>query len=290
MNRNSIYGAVIGDIVGSYPEVIEMRAKINGDKVTYKERIKYLNPKQKLFSDNLCVTDDTILTVAVADAVLCGGNYAEKIKTYGQNAVAEGFDKYGRNPFGKKFIEWLNGDFEGTSYGNGCAMRISPIGYIFPTLEQTLLASDTATLPTHNTTEAILCARAVAGSIFLARTNHSKHEIEQFVEQTLGIKLDYELADLQENNVFTSRAITSVPQAIYCFLISNNFEDCLRKTLSIGADADTLCAISCSIASAFYGLEDWWIKEADKYIPQQFKVTLEKFSDKFIRSEYENIK
>ncbi|MBE7074640.1 MAG: ADP-ribosylglycohydrolase family protein [Clostridiales bacterium] len=284
MNKYSIYGAIIGDVAGSHLEVLEMKEKENGYKVSSQKREKVLDPNTILFTDDCSLTDDSILTVALADALLNNKDYCKYLKEYGKQEIDLGKDKYGRSRFGKCFCEWLNGDFIGNSFGNGCAMRISPIAYAFSSLEETLKECNKATICTHNHEDSLKCARAVCGAIYLARTNKSKEEIKNFVEKELDIKLNFDLKYLRDNYIFTSKAINSVPQAIYCFLVSNSFEETLRNTLSIGGDVDTTAAISCSIASAFYNIPQNFINKVKEYIKPEYLKILEQFSITYLEA------
>ena len=282
MNKNSIYGAIIGDIAGSHLEVAEIVAKQNQTKVSYDERTKILSPTHPIFCCDCSLTDDSVLTIAICDALLGNNNYEQKLKEYGKNEINMGQDKYGRSRFGKNFSDWIYGDWQGDSYGNGCAMRISAIGYAFDTLEQTLKQSDLATIPSHNHPDSIACARAVSGAIFLARTGQSKQQIKQFVEQTLNTSVDIDIEQLRHNYIFTSRAMNSVPQAIYCFLISDSFEQTLRNSLSIGGDVDTIGAIACSIASAYYDIPEDILTTAKQFISPQYENILTQFSQNYL--------
>ena len=290
MNKNSIYGAIIGDIAGSHLEVAEIISKQNQTKRDYFERTKILSPTAPIFTQDCSLTDDSVLTIAIADALLGEKDYEQKLKTYGKKEINMGQDKYGRSRFGKNFSEWIYGDFQGDSYGNGCAMRISAIGYAFDTLEKTLEESDLATIPSHNHPDSIACARATSGAIFMARKGYSKQDIKQFVEKTLETKIEYDIENLRHNYIFTSRAMNSVPQAIYCFLISDNFEQTLKNALSIGGDVDTIGAIACSIASAYYDIPEDILKQAKQFISPEYDNVLTQFSQKYLEVSDENFR
>ena len=193
MNKNSIYGAIIGDIVGSYQEVLEIKAKECKTKISYNERCKFLNQDTPLFTQNCSLTDDSVLTIAIADAILTNKSYESKLKEYGKKEINMGLDKYGRSRFGKCFCNWIYGNFKGDSYGNGCAMRISPVAYMYNSLEKTLAEAEKATVCSHNHPDSIKCARAVCGSIFLARTGAPKEQIKQFAQKELDLLLDFDL-------------------------------------------------------------------------------------------------
>ncbi len=274
-----MFGAIIGDIVGSHYEVLEVEAIRNREdkKRPYEERIKILDPNTKLFTSNCSYTDDSILTLAIAYSLLNHLDYESSLRTFGLNEINLGQDQYGRSRFGKGFVSWLKGETKGESYGNGASMRISSIGYYYDDLDTILRETKNATIPSHNNEEAIIAAQATTTSIFLARTKHTKEQIKQYIKENFGYNLDYNLEELQRNYRFSSRSSESVPQAIYVFLESNSFEDCLRKSISIGGDTDTIAAISCSIAESFYGIPDSIKEQALSYLTQEYKNYLIKF-------------
>ena len=270
-----MYGVIIGDIVGSIYEVREAKNKKAGVITPYDEKIKILDFNTPLFTNDCSFTDDTVLSCAIYDAVIHNGDYAEYLRRYGKEELTRLHKVNMPSRFGKCFLEWLDGNFEGNSYGNGSAMRISAIGECFDTLKEVETQTVLATIPTHNNEDAINCAVAVSGAIFLAKNKKEKSEIKDFCESKLKQKLDFSLKELQETYVFTSRAIESVPEAIFCFLQSNSFEDCLRKSISIGGDSDTIAAIACSIAEQYYEIDENLIINAKKYLPKEFIELLE---------------
>jgi ADP-ribosylglycohydrolase len=272
-------GAIIGDIVGSIYEVKEVNELKNNPnkKRDYEERIKILDKRTPLFTEECSYTDDTVLTIAIADALTTGKDFSSSLREYGLAECNLGQDKYGRSRFGSGFISWLNNEKEGNSFGNGASMRISPVGLFYDDLKFVLSKSKEATIPSHNNEEAIIGAQAVASTIYLARKDFSKAEILDYLESRFGYFMNYDLEDLQRNYMFSSKSKDSVPQAIYCFLKSNSFEDCLRKSLSIGGDTDTIAAISCSIAESFYGIPENLKKQALTYLPQEYKEKIDEF-------------
>ena len=260
-------GAIIGDIAGSYYEVLEIEyQKKYKTNRPYEERIKILDKNTPLFNSESSYTDDTILTIAIYDAIKNGNrDYKKYLKEYGLKEINLGLDKYGRSRFGSGFVEWLKGDYEGVSYGNGAAMRISPVGYLFNDIETIKKEVYNATKPSHNNEEAIKGALSVAESIFLLRQGKSKEEVIKYIKDNY-YDLDYELIDLQKNNKFSAKSSITVPQAIYIFSISNDFEDTIRKAISIGGDTDTIACIAGSIAEAYYGISDEIKEEIKKYL------------------------
>ncbi|MDD4110714.1 MAG: ADP-ribosylglycohydrolase family protein [Clostridia bacterium] len=276
-----IFFGSIGDVGGSSPEVDEINAFKKQGKISYEERIKIMDKDFPLFNENSSCTDDSILTCAIADALLYDKNYEKYLRKYGLREMNLGVDIYGRSKFGSGFVAWLKGEKKGDSYGNGASMRVSPVGYYFNTLEEVLENAELASLPSHNNPDAIKCAQAVAGSVYLARKKKSKEEIKDFVENILEMKLDFDLENLRHSYKFTSEAINSVPQAIYCFIISKDFEQCLRTSISIGGDTDTIACISTAIAEAYYSnIPEGLKNKALKYIPDYMKKVYSDFTER----------
>jgi ADP-ribosylglycohydrolase len=238
-----MYGAIIGDIVGSYYEVLEIKNKNR----SYEDRIKIMDRNVPLFNEICSCTDDSILTTAIADAILNGESYEKKLREYCLREINLGKDIYGRSRFGKGFVEWLKNDYMGESFGNGSAMRISPVGYLFNSIDEIKSESLNATIPSHNHIESIKSSEAVAVSIYLLRRGMNKDSLKEYIEKNY-FSLEYDLDDLRKNYRFTSRAIDSVPQAIFCFLNSNDFEDAIRLSISIGGDSDTIACITGALA------------------------------------------
>lgn len=265
-------GAIIGDVAGSYIEVLEVNEIKNGHR-SYDERIKVLDKKYPLFDDKCSCTDDSILTVAIYDAIVNGDcNYEKYLREYGLREVNDGVDVYGRSRFGRGFVSWLEGNFQGESFGNGAAMRVSPVGYLFDTLEDVKEQARLATIPSHNHIDAIKGAEAIAVSIFLLRTGHSKEDVLGYVKNNY-YELDYDLEELQRNNTFSSKSSVAVPQALFVFFSSNGFEDSIRKALSIGGDSDTIACMVGSLSEAYYGVDDK-LKERVKPYLKDYMVEL----------------
>lgn len=274
-----MYGAIIGDVAGSYYEILEARARKNKQIRSYMEKTMILDKNIPLFTEKSSCTDDSILTIAIMDAKLNNKDYKETLKEFGLRELELGKDIYNRGRFGKGFVKWLTGDYEGDSYGNGCAMRISSIGFLCNSLEEVKEESYKATIPSHNHEESIKCAEAVAVSIFLLRNGLSKEKLKEYIESNY-FKLDYNLDDLRLNYLFTSRAIDSVPQAIYCFLESKDFENAIRISLSIGGDSDTIAAITGALAEAYYGVPEDLIEKVNPYLRDYMNPVLEKYYGK----------
>jgi type I restriction enzyme M protein len=260
-------GAIIGDVAGSNYEVLEVRylKQFKGPR-RYEDRIKILDSNEPLFTEESSCTDDSILTCAIYDAIINGNcDYEKYLRTYGLREINEGFDKYGRGRFGHGFVKWLNKEKDGDSYGNGAAMRISPVGYLFDSIEEVKENARLATIPSHNNEEAIKGAEAVAVSIFLLRKGMAKEAVIKYIKDNY-YELDFDLEDLQRNYTFSSRTSNSVPQALYVFSQSNSFEDSIRKAISIGGDTDTIACIVGSLSEAYYGISDELKEQVKPYL------------------------
>lgn len=266
-------GAIIGDIVGSYYEVLEVKEIKKGHR-SYEERIKILDKNTPLFTENSSITDDSILTFAIFKAITSHEDYETMLKKYANLELDLGKDMYGRSRFGKGFVEWVKGNTTGTSYGNGASMRISPVGYLFDTLDKVKEESFKATIPSHNHEDAIKCAEAVSVSIYLLRNGYTKDEVKKYIEDNY-FKLDYDLEKLQRNYRFSSKSIDSVPQALFVFFESNSFEDTIRKAISIGGDTDTIACIAGSIAETSYEIPEEIINQAIPYLRDYMKELLD---------------
>ncbi len=230
-------GAIAGDVIGS---VFEW----NNIKTTEFE----------LFGQGSKFTDDTVLTVAVADCILYKGDYATTFRMYGRRHPLAGY--------GKMFKEWLfsNSTQPYNSFGNGSAMRVSPVAFALPTLEEVLDEARRSAEVTHNHPEGITGAKAVAAAIFLAREGGSKRSIKKYIEENFLYNLGQTLDEIRPLYRFDPTCHGSVPQAIIAFLESGDYEDAVRKAISLGGDSDTLACIAGGIAHAYY-----------KKIPQQIK-------------------
>jgi ADP-ribosylglycohydrolase len=222
-------GAIAGDIIGSIYEGRPIK------------RTDF-----PLFGKHCHPTDDTVLTVALADSILNGRDYVRCLKEY--------FARYPHAGYGGSFARWAMSVSASpyNSWGNGSAMRVSPVGFAYDTLEEVLVQAERSAAVTHNHPEGIKGAQATAAAVFLARTGKSKEEIKQYVEQTFQYDLSQRLDDIRPTYAFDVSCQGTVPPALTAFLESTDFEDAIRKAISLGGDSDTLACITGGIAHAHY--------------------------------------
>lgn len=264
-------GAIIGDIVGS--------------------RFEFNNHKSKdfeLFTEDCKVTDDSIMSLAVAKAIM----EAEKVK---KSSIAE-YDsdyyllienmtvkymqeigrKYPNCGYGGMFLQWIFRDNPKPygSFGNGAAMRISPVGFFVRTVIEANNLSEAVTRVTHNHVEGIKGAEAVTKAIFMARRGLSKADIRNYISCSY-YPLNFAIDEIRDTYSFNETCQETVPQAIEAFLESTSFEDAIRTAISIGGDSDTLAAITGSIAEAYYG------------VPEDIKDKALSYLDHYLRNLYE---
>ncbi len=223
-------GAILGDIVGSRLER-DGRKSMDFD----------------LFTVDCRFTDDTVLTVAVAEAILGQRDFAETIMAYA--------NRYPEAGYGGTFKKWMSGEIMGpyNSWGNGGAMRVSPVGWLYNDLESVRRVARETAAVTHNHPEGMKGAEAVATAIFLARQGGGKEDLRQFLKQEFGYRLDRTIEEIRPDYRFDVSAAGSVPESIIAFLDSNDLLHAIRLAVSLGGDTDTQAAIAGSIAEAFYG-------------------------------------
>jgi len=223
-------GAIAGDIAGSIYE------RHNTHRTDF-----------PLFGEGCRFTDDTVLTVATAEAILNGRDYAAAYREY--------YRRYPDRGFGPRFRRWAAADQAGPygSKGNGSAMRVGPVGWAFDSLEEVLDEARQSAEVTHDHPEGVQGARAVAAAVFLARTGKSKEEIGEYVSDTFGYRLDRTLERIREDDPPNVTCPGSVPQAIAAFLLSDGVEQTIRNAVSLGGDSDTVACIAGGIAEAFHG-------------------------------------
>lgn len=234
-------GAIIGDIVGSPYEFTGRSIKTTDF---------------PLFSPKSRFTDDTVMTCAVAKALLQKANTEQNERDYLIDAMHELGRAFPKAGYGQKFVLWVYGRKREPlgSFGNGSAMRVSPVGWMYDTLAEVEQHAEISAAVSHNHPEGIKGAQAVAGSIFLARNGAARQEIRQYVTTRYNYDLSRTLDDIRPGYYHIETCQQSVPEAITAFLESSDYEDAIRKAVSLGGDSDTQAAIAGSIAQAFYGV------------------------------------
>jgi ADP-ribosylglycohydrolase len=236
-----LLGAIIGDIIGSPYEF-----DWNNNKST----------DFPLIDEKSHFTDDTVMTIAVAEGLMDG--YGDRVNT--KQTIISAMKKYGRMypnaGYGGQFSQWLNSKDTKpyNSFGNGSAMRVSAVAWTFDDLAQVEEYAAISARVTHNHPEGIKGAKSTAAAIFLARKAKSKLEIKKYIETTFQYDLRRTLAEIRPGYHHIESCMETVPEAITAFLESDSFEDAIRKAVSLGGDSDTLAAITGSIAEAFYGI------------------------------------
>lgn len=252
-------GAIAGDIIGS-------RFERNPIKTTDFE----------LFHPECRFTDDSVLTLAIADHIVLGSDLGNTLKEY--------FNQYPNAGYGERFMQWASSPSREpyNSFGNGSAMRVSPVGFAFDSIDGVLEKAQATAEVTHNHPEGIKGAQATASAIFLARTGSSKTEIKHFIETQFRYDLNQNLEAIRPQYTFDVTCQGSVPQAIAAFLESENFEDAVRKAVSLGGDSDTQACIAGGIAHAFYGkLPDIISAEVHSRLEVPLRQILTLFCDRF---------
>jgi ADP-ribosylglycohydrolase len=260
--EDEVIGAIAGDIIGS---VYESHCLKTTDFA--------------IFTTYSTFTDDTVLTVAVADCILNGKDYANTFKEYAR--------KYPYAGFGGMLLKWVysNSLEPYNSFGNGSAMRVSPVGFTFDTLDDVLVEAKRSAEVTHNHPEGIKGAQAIAAAIFLARQQESKSNIKDFIEKNFGYGLHQTLAEIRPYYYFNETCEGSVPQAITAFLESDNYEDAVRKAVSLGGDADTIACMTGGIAQAYYKvIPEYIIQQVKDRLDSELLKVVEKFNVRYCLS------
>lgn len=256
-------GTILGDMIGSPYEFRTIKTT-----------------EFPLFSEKSRYTDDTVMTLAVADAFMAAPEetddrlrqvLTEKLRYWGR--------KYFRAGYGKKFFVWLLAKEPKpyNSYGNGSAMRVSSAAWLFDSVQEVRRAARLSAEITHNHPEGIRGAEAVASAVFLARTGSGKAEIRAFIEKEFGYALNRTCDEIRPGYTHIETCMESVPEAITAFLEGGSFEEAVRLAVSLGGDADTLAAITGSIAEAFFGIPEALRKEARARLPEDLLEILDRF-------------
>ena len=247
-------GAIIGDICGSSYEFDPIKTK-----------------DFDMFPRDASVTDDSVMTAAVAEVLLSlsGDESDDEIKDMLVSSMQSWGRRYPNAGYGGRFLRWLfkRNPEPYNSYGNGSAMRVSPAGWLYDTLDETRRMARLTSVVTHDHPEGIKGAEAVASAIYLARCGEDKSRIKEYLEQEFNYDLSRSADDIRPTYSFDVTCQGSVPESIICYLESDGLEDTVRTAISLGGDADTMAAIAGSIAEAEYGVEANLADMAYAYIP-----------------------
>jgi len=252
-------GAIAGDIIGS---AYEWHATKSPD-------FELLTPQSRF-------TDDTVLTIAVADCILHGKDYAITFKEYGR--------RYPHAGYGGMFLEWLARDSFApyNSFGNGSAMRVSPVGFAFSSLDEVLREAERSAAVTHNHPEGVKGAQAIASAIYLARSERNKEKIRKYVEDIFGYNLHQTLDEIRPRYGFDETCQGSVPEAIIAFLESTDYEDAVRKAVSLGGDSDTLACMAGGIAQAYYReIPEKIVRKVRELLDDELLAIVDEFNEQY---------
>lgn len=255
-------GAIIGDIAGSIYEFNNIKTE-----------------DFPIISDGCFFTDDTVMSIAIAEALQNGGRDEKKT----ENCMVKSMKKYGKLypnvGYGGRFSAWLQNPEPKpyNSFGNGSAMRVSPVAWYFHSLEKVEKFAEISARVTHDHPEGIRGAQAVAAAIFMARNGRTKDYIKRYMELKYHYEFAKTLDDIRPNYHFDETCQGTVPVALEVFFEANDFEDTLRKAISMGGDSDTLAAIACSIAEAFYPIPDEIQKKALALLDKKLMSMLKKW-------------
>lgn len=261
-----MYGAIIGDIVGSTYELHNVKTE-----------------DFELFPQGSSFTDDTVLSVAVAEKIL--NEHLARIDSKEAYAMwfKQYYKRYPNAGFGQMFSKWALSDGLSVqrSYGNGAAMRVTAIGYAYDSIDEIKKEVKNSSFYTHNHPEAIKGAEAAAIAVFMARKECDKSEIKKYLEKNFRYKFRA-LDEIRGTYVFDSRTSYSVPPAIEAFLESDSYENALRKAISIGGDSDTIACIAGGIAHAYYkNIPEEIFNRAMRYLDSGLKRIVNEFAEKY---------
>lgn len=259
-------GCIIGDIIGSTYEMHNVKSK-----------------DFDLFPKDSSFTDDSVLSVAIAEKLLRANDSSFNNKKTYATWIKHYFLKFPYAGFGQMFKDWAYSEnlYVQKSFGNGGAMRVTAISYAFDDLKTVLKEVEDSCYYTHKNKEAITGAKAFATAVFMARNNASKEEIKDYISKTYKYSF-VPLDELRDSYVFDSRASYSVPPAIEAFLESDSFEDALRNAVSIGGDSDTIACMTGGIAEAYYKkIPEEILSEARRRMDFGLKRVVDEFMEKY---------
>jgi ADP-ribosylglycohydrolase len=252
-------GAIAGDIIGSVYE-----------------HAAWKDTEFPLFLPQSTFTDDTVLTVAVAAALMENRAYADALRDFGA--------RYPDRGYGLHFGQWLQIPEMGPyhSWGNGSAMRVSPVGFARDTIDEVLAEAQRTAQVTHDHEEGIRGAQATAVAILRAREGRGKEDIRREIADLFGYDLDRSVDDIRPDYDFDVSCQGSVPESIVCFLDSDDYEGAIRNAISLGGDADTMACIAGGIAQAFYReIPPQILEEVERRLPPELLEVVERFDARF---------
>ena len=263
-----MYGALLGDMIGA-PYEFDRGSKTK---------------EFPLFGKESGYTDDSVMTIAVAEALLdARENGTETDETAVKKLLASSMRRWGRKypyaGYGGRFRWWLSDSGMGPygSYGNGSAMRVSAAGWLYSSLETTRKVARWTAEVTHNHPEGIKGAEATASAIFMARNHASKEEIRDYIVREFGYNLSRTCDEIRPGYHHVESCQETVPEAITAFLEGKDFEDVIRTAVSLGGDCDTLTCIAGSMAEAFYGVPADLMAECRSRVEEDMRVVMERF-------------
>lgn len=261
-----MFGAILGDMIGAPYEFDR------GNKTK----------DFPLFSEESRYTDDTVMTIAVAEALMdASGASDEQIKTALVRSMQKWGHRYPRAGYGRRFFGWLREKYPEPygSYGNGSAMRVSAAGWLYETIEETRRIARLTAKVTHNHPEGIKGAEATASAIFMARNGATKEEIKDYIVREFGYDLSRTCDEIRPTYHHVESCQKMVPEAITAFLEGTDFEDVIRTAVSLGGDCDTLTCIAGSMAEAFYGVPDTLRADCLKRLPEDMIEVIRRFDE-----------
>ena len=263
-----MYGAILGDMIGA-PFEFDRGGKTKDF---------------PLFSEESQFTDDTVMTIAVAEALMKASPETDDDTV--RRELVRSMQRWGRKypdaGYGGRFGVWLWEDDPKpyNSYGNGSAMRVSAAGWLCGSLEETLRVARLTAEATHNHPEGIKGAEAAAAAIYMARSGCGKEEIRDFLTCTFGYDLSRSCDEIRPGYFHVESCQETVPEAVTAFLEGTNFEDVIRTAVSLGGDCDTLTCIAGGMAEAFYGVPENLVAECRRRLPEEMLAVLDRFAER----------
>lgn len=245
-------GAIAGDIIGSIYEWENIKTK-----------------KFPLFGEGCRFTDDTVCTIAIAHAIQQSGNYADYLGAYAR--------RHPRRGYGQMFRDWSRSwdPKPYGSFGNGSAMRVAPVGFMFNSEDEVLQQAEASAAVTHNHPDAVEGAKAVAWAIWQARSGESAAAIRRRLEDRFDMDLSMSVDDIRPWYEFDITCAGTVPPALTCALEATGYEDAIRNAISIGGDSDTIACITGGVAEALFGLPEPIARKARSYLTDDLLAVLD---------------